>query len=195
MHSKKLCNNTQELNYFWKNIDQTVYEKVNSFNRINCILPGTEIIIVGTITPSGGNGYFYTAPRNRIYGYVDAARGTKLKDKKEALQRTTNEKQRQLIIDDIKGELNNQKIAFLDVIDEAIRLRGSYADSDLQYYTLDYSAFSNIPKSVKKIICNSRLAEKYFNEIRAKKTDLPAAMYLSQRPKNGSKDKWIDVLK
>ena len=195
MRGKKLCNNAQELNNFWKNIDQTDYEKVNSFNGINCILQDTEIIIVGTITPSGGNGFFYTAPYNRIYGYIDAARGTKLKEKKKALQNATNAKQRQQIIDDIKIELKNQKIAFLDVIGEAIRLRGSYADSDLQYYTLDYSAFSNIPKSVKKIICNSRLAEKYFNEIRAKKTDLPAAMYLSQRPKNGSKDKWIDVLK
>lgn len=193
MRGMKLCNNAQELNYFWKNIDQTDYEKVNSFNRINCILPGTEIIIVGTITPSGGNGYFYTAPRNRIYGYVDAARGTKLKDKKEALQRTTNEKQRQLIIDDIKGELNNQKIAFLDVIDEAIRLQGSYADSDIKHYTLDYAAFLNIPQSVKKVICNSKLAEDCYNLIRTDIINLPGAIYLSQR--TGKKLCWVNELK
>ena len=193
MRSKKLCNNAQEINNFWKNIDQTVYEKVNSFNGINCILPNTEIIIVGTITPSGGNGYFYTAPRNRIYGYIDAARGTKLKEKKEALQKTTNTKQRQLNIDDIKTELNNQKIAFLDVIGEAIRLKGSYADKDIKYYTLDYSAFSKIPQSVIKVICNSKLAQNCYNKIRTKITNLPAAIYISQR--NGKKDCWVNELK
>ena len=193
MRSKKLCNNAQEINNFWKNIDQTVYEKVNSFNGINCILPNTEIIIVGTITPSGGNGYFYTAPRNRIYGYIDAARGTKLKEKKEALQKTTDTKQRQLNIDDIKTELNNQKIAFLDVIGEAIRLKGSYADKDIKYYTLDYSAFSKIPQSVIKVICNSKLAQNCYNKIRTKITNLPAAIYISQR--NGKKDCWVNELK
>lgn len=191
MRSKKLCNNAQELNNL--NIAQTVYEKVNSFNGINCILPNTEIIIVGTITPSGGNGYFYTAPRNRIYGYIDVARGTKLKEKKEALQKTTDTKQRQLIIDDIKTELNNQKIAFLDVIDEAIRLKGSYADKDIKYYTLDYSTFSKIPQSVIKVICNSKLAQDCYNEIRTKITNLPAAIYISQR--NGKKDCWVNELK
>ena len=193
MHSKKLCNNAQELNNFWENMDQTVYEKVNSFNGINYILPDTEIIIVGTITPSGGNGYFYTAPRNKIYGYIDAARGTKLKEKKEALQKTTNEKQRQLIIDDIKRELNDQKIAFLDVIDEAIRLKGSYADTAIKHYTLDYASFSNIPQSVRKVICNSRLTENCYNKIRAEITNLTAAIYLSQR--SGKKGRWVSGLK
>ena len=193
MRSKKLCNNAQEINNFWKNIDQTVYEKVNSFNGINCILPNTEIIIVGTITPSGGNGYFYTAPRNRIYGYIDAARGTKLKEKKEALQKTTDTKQRQLNIDDIKTELNNQKIAFLDVIGEAIRLKGSYADKDIKYYTLDYSAFSKISQSEIKVICNSKLAQNCYNKIRTKIANLPAAIYISQR--NGKKDCWVNELK
>ena len=193
MHSKKLCNNAQELNNFWENMDQTVYEKVNSFNGINYILPDTEIIIVGTITPSGGNGYFYTAPRNKIYGYIDAARGTKLKEKKEALQKTTNEKQRLSIIDGIKRELNDQKIAFLDVIDEAIRRKGSYADTAIKHYTLDYAAFSNIPQSVRKVICNSRLTENCYNKIRVETTNLTTAIYLSQR--SGKKNRWINELK
>ena len=194
MRCKKLCNNAQELDNIWKDIDQTVYEKVNSFNGVTCISPNTEIIIVGTITPSGGNGYFYTAPYNRIYGYIDAARGANLKEKKEKLRKATNAKERQQIIDEIKTELKNQKVAFLDVIGEAIRLKGSYADSDIKCYTLDYSAFSTIPQNVKKVICNSRLAKNCYDTIN-KILNLPNAIYLSQRPKYGSKDRWIDVLK
>ena len=164
-------------------VEKNIYEEVTSFNSQNCMTEDTEIIIVGTITPTEGmrNGYFYTSPRNRIYGYIDAARGTELVEKKK-----------EQIIETIKNELQEQKIAFLDVIESAIRLKDSYSDRDIKCYTLDYSAFSNISKHVKKVICNSRLAEECYNVIRTEK-DLPAAIYLSQR--DGTKESWINELK
>ena len=175
-------------------VEKNTHEEVISFNSENCMTEDTEVIIVGTITPSEGmkNGYFYTAPRNRIYGYIDATRGTRLLEKKRKLTDIgLSRLQKEQIIESIKDELKEQKIAFLDVMKSAIRLKGSCSDRDIKCYTLDYSAFSNISKHV-KVICNSRLAEECYNVIRAEK-DLPPAIYLSQR--NGRKESWINELK
>lgn len=176
-------------------VEKNIYEEVTSFNSQNCMTDDTEIIIVGTITPTEGmrNGYFYTSPRNRIYGYIDAARGTELVEKKRKLTDIgLSRLQKEQIIETIKNELQEQKIAFLDVIESAIRLKDSYSDSDIKCYTLDYPVFSTVPKNVKKVICNSRLAEECYNVIRTEK-DLPAAIYLSQR--DGTKESWINELK
>lgn len=76
-----------ELNKLCANMDKNVYECVSSFNSQHCVMAETKIIIVGTITPPKGTncGYFYIAPRNNIYGYIDAARGTNLKELKNKL--------------------------------------------------------------------------------------------------------------
>lgn len=177
-------------------VEKNIYEEVTSFNSQNCMTEDTEIIIVGTITPTEGmrNGYFYTSPRNRIYGYIDAARGTELVEKKRKLTDIRLSRlQKEQIIETIKNELQEQKIAFLDVIESAIRLKDSYSDSDIKCYTLDYPVFSTVPKNVKKVICNSKLAEYCYNIIRTKILNLPVATYLSQR--NGTKESWIKELK
>lgn len=177
-------------------VEKNIYEEVTSFNSQNCMTEDTEIIIVGTITPTEGmrNGYFYTSPRNRIYGYIDAARGTELVEKKRKLTDIgLSRLQKEQIIETIKNELQEQKIAFLDVIESAIRLKDSYSDSDIKCYTLDYPVFSTVPKNVKKVICNSKLAEYCYNIIRTKILNLPVATYLSQR--NGTKESWIKELK
>lgn len=175
-------------------VEKGVFEKVTSFNSQNCMTEDTEIIIVGTITPTEGmkNGYYYTAPRNRIYGYIDAARGTSLVKKKTDLMQEPLSKKRKQIISEVKNELKEQKIAFLDVMGSAIRRKGSHADSDIKCYTLDYSAFSTIQENVKKVICNSKLAEYCYNIIRTKILNLPVATYLSQR--NGTRERWIKEL-
>ena len=101
-----------------------------SFNVENCVDENTEIIIVGTITPPAGvtGGYFYTAPRNRIYGYIDEAKGkTNLKELKNSIP---------IDIKKIKKELKKVKIAFLDVMDEVVR-PNSYLDEDIVEFTLD----------------------------------------------------------
>lgn len=175
-------------------VEKNIYEEVTSLNCQNCLMDDTEIIIVGTITPTEGmrNGYFYTSPRNRIYGYIDAARGTSLVKKKTDLMQEPLSKKRKQIISEVKNELKEQKIAFLDVMGSAIRRKGSHADSDIKCYTLDYSAFSTIQKNVKKVICNSKLAEYCYNIIRTKILNLPVATYLSQR--NGTRERWIKEL-
>lgn len=177
-------------------VEKNIYEEVTSLNSQNCLMDDTEIIIVGTITPTEGmrNGYFYTSPRNRIYGYIDAARGTELVEKKRKLTDIRLSRlQKEQIISEVKNELKEQKIAFLDVMGSAIRCKGSHADSDIKCYTLDYSVFSTVPKNVKKVICNSRLAENCYNTIRTKILNLPVATYLSQR--SGTKESWIKELK
>ena len=79
---------------------------VESMNCKNCVTKDTKLIIVGTITPPDGQnrGYFYTAPRNRLYGYLDEALGTKFKLKKLALY-GASDADKQKIIEEIKQEL------------------------------------------------------------------------------------------
>jgi len=91
-------------------LHSNILEVVESCNKHNCVTPNTKLVIVGTITPPEGAGYFYTAPRNKIYGYLDQAFGdTNLKEKKKMLLQNPHNKQ---IIQEIKNVLINKKIAF-----------------------------------------------------------------------------------
>lgn len=172
------------------------YEYANSINRNNCVASDTQIIIVGTITPPAGNGYFYTAPRNRIYGYIDAARGTNLKGLKTQLVGSNTPTG---IINQIKNTLINEHIAFLDIFESVIRKSNSPYDSDIKYATLDYNTFKKTLNKLRakpiKVICNSRLAESGFNSILKgmKSTCNINITYLSQRC--GKKTDWINALK
>lgn len=174
------------------------YELVKSYNEENCVTKETKIIIVGTITPPKANGYFYTSPYNCIYGYIDAVRGTNLKELKRLLKKDYTKKQE--IIDVLK----NQGIAFLDIMKEVIRKQGSSADDDIQNFSLDYEmfekVFTEIIKSNKvKIICNSRLAEMGYDTIKNALKDkiiLPKEIYVSQvrRLQKTEKEKWLKEL-
>ena len=172
------------------------YEHANSINHNNCVTSDTQIIIVGTITPPAGNGYFYTAPHNRIYGYIDAARGTNLKGLKTQLVGSNTPTG---IINQIKNTLINEHIAFLDIFESVIRKSNSPYDSDIKYATLDYNTFKKTLNKLQakpiKIICNSRLAESGFNSILKgmKSTCNINITYLSQRC--GKKTDWINALK
>ena len=172
------------------------YEYANSINRNNCVASDTQIIIVGTITPPAGNGYFYTAPRNRIYGYIDAARGTNLKGLKTQLVGSNTPTG---IINQIKNTLINEHIAFLDIFESVIRKSNSPYDSDIKYATLDYNTFKKTLNKLRakpiKVICNSRLAESGFNSILKgiASTCNINITYLSQRC--GKKTDWINALK
>lgn len=182
------------LNNLCASMDKNVYERVSSFNSQHCVTDNTKTIIVGTITPPKGtnNGYFYTAPRNNIYGYIDAARGTNLKELKNKLNggNLTNLQKAQ-IVDEIKDVLRKQRIAFLDIMDKAVRKQNSHKDSDIAAYTLDKSTFQNIPQGA-KIICNSRLAEAGFKQIQKDLGCNLSYKYLSQR--SGKKMEWIAEL-
>ncbi|MGN0813264.1 MAG: hypothetical protein ACI4MQ_07140 [Candidatus Coproplasma sp.] len=175
-------------------------ERVESFNREHCVTKDTEIIIVGTITPPKACGYFYTSPYNCIYGYIDEVRNTGLKELKRKLKTHSTAK------DEIVATLTQQKIAFLDVMEKVIRIKGSSADDDIQNFCLDYNAFEQVfgdllvNKGV-KIICNSRLAQAGYNRIKdglkIKGVNLPDSIYVSQvrRLQKQYKKDWLEVLK
>lgn len=189
----KLVSETR-LNNICASMDKNVYECVSSFNSQHCVMAETKIIIVGTITPPKGTncGYFYTAPRNNIYGYIDEARGTNLKELKNKLNGgNMNNLKKTQIVDEIKDILREQQIAFLDIMDKAIREKDSCKDSDIAAYTLDESTFQNIPQGA-KIICNSRLAEAGFKQIQKVLGRNLSYSYLSQR--RGKKVEWIAEL-
>lgn len=181
--------------------DSTTFELANSINTKKCVTPDTQIIIVGTITPPAGNGYFYTAPRNKIYGYIDAARGTNLKELKNKLNANTSAATNTTLINDIKDIITKQNIAFLDVFKEVIRKQNSCYDKDIIYATLDRPAFDNafsqLNKKGVKVICNSQLANQYYDQIKhyliSKGKIMPNGILLSQR--YGKKDDWLKALK
>lgn len=165
------------------------FEVVRSCNDNNCVQEDTKVIIVGTLTPPEGAGYFYTAPRNKIYGYLDQSlENTDLKVQKKRLLEQPNNKE---IIDNIKQTLMDNKIAFLDVIEYAIRKDNSPADKDIKYYTLDTEVFTKNTKA--KYICNSIMARNCFLEI-CKTLNLELNyIYLSQR--HATKKEWIDEIR
>lgn len=164
------------------------FEVVKSCNKNHCVTNDTKLIIVGTITPPKGAGYFYTAPRNKIYGYIDQAINTKLKEKKLSLLQKPNNKE---IINDIKQILINNKIAFLDIIQYAIRKKESPYDKDILYYTLDIDCF-NINKNA-LYICNSIFAKECFEKICNILNIKLNYIYLSQRL--DTKKSWVETIK
>lgn len=165
------------------------YEIVESCNNNNCVTKNTKLIIVGTLTPPEGAGYFYTAPRNKIYGYIDQALGdTNLKEKKkQLLQNPNNEK----IIEDIKQQLIKKQIAFLDIIKYAVRKKGSYLDTDIKYCTLDTNVFKKNINTV--FLCNSKDSLIGFNKISEQLNIKPKTMYLSQRL--ATKQEWLNAIR
>lgn len=174
----------------------SLYSYAQSINNNHCVTPNAKIIIVGTITPPDGNGYFYTSPANRIYGYIDAAYNTNLKALKTQLRSSTNPIE---FIDKIKQTLVSKQIAFLDVFESVIRKNGSPYNADIKFAALDYINFQTALTKLKepsvKVICNSLLAEKYFNVIMQtiKPSCKITSIYLSQR--YGKKSDWIKALK
>ena len=178
-----------------KNEIDNSLEFVESFNKYNCVTPKTKLIIVGTLTPPKGAGYFYTAPRNRIYGYMDEYFGTQenglRKLKRQLRDKNITDEERMKIVNRIKDFLTEHDVAFLDVIKYAIRKKGSHLDSDIKYYCLETAYFDENPKA--KIICNSKLAKDCFLKISDKQFLSNNMEYLSQMW--GKKDEWLKAFK
>ena len=159
------------------------------FNSAHCVTKNTKLIIVGTITPPAGNGYFYTAPRNRIMGYIDEARGTNLKPLKLSIDTNKN------AINEIKNTLIEQGIAFLDVMEKVVRKKDSPYDKDIRFFSLDYETFAKVIEQNKnvKFICNSKLALDCFAEITKNLGLKVNYVFCSQRCTK--KVVWLDELK
>lgn len=139
------------------------YELVNSLNNKffdKKLIENAKIIIVGTITPENGmnNGYYYSSDRNKVYGLIDYCFSTEengLVILKRQL-RQANEKSE--IIKKIKNYLFEHKIAFLDIINKAIRKIGSSLDDDIVEYTFDFESFKYCNNN-QKFVCTSKNAK------------------------------------
>ena len=170
------------------------YELVESINKENCLTEKTKLLIIGTLTPPKGQGYFYTSPNNKIYGYIDETLGTNLKELKSKL----NGNKPETVVKEIKSTLQSQGIAFLDVIKFAIRDKTSCLDSDIIQFSLDFDSFKKITncKNI-TIVCNSRNSERYYkiiqNELSKEGMLLPEHIFCSQR--SGTKEKWKEIIR
>lgn len=142
------------------------YSKTYSFNRQTTLKNGqTKYLIVGTITPKEGrdNGYFYCSNKNNQYHLIDLA----FSDGK-----SLEEAKKESKINEIKSILIQRKIAFLDVIDEAITNDKDPSDNAILNYVLDYNAFKDIDFSSIKVIANSKNAKKALEHIIGQKTNI-----------------------
>ena len=98
------------------NYDQD-YKIRRSFNSESAIDNNTKLLIVGTLTPLDEKcNYFYSSNRNRIYGYIDDALGTRLEELKQKLRKAMTKKEINSIKKEIKSVLKEKNIALLDVI-------------------------------------------------------------------------------
>ena len=183
-----------------KEIDETKEEFVENFNKYSCVTPKTRLIIVGTITPPDGmnNGYFYTAPHNSVYRLIDESKSTNLKRLKKSLSKETTPEKKEAVVTQIKNVLEENGIAFLDIMKYAIRQLNKSDDDVIKYYCIDIERFKNIPNSV-YFICNSKLAkEGYLNICKALHRE-PNYIYLPQNfphlYRNGNEEKWIEIIK
>ena len=159
----------EEFEKLWRDCDKS--RQAKSHNDKSELSDSTKLVIVGTLTPPNTK-YFYCSHSNRIYGYLDEALKNEdktLKGLKEGLSSyeghpvlSGNEIDRK--IEKIKEILVSNHIAFLDVMDRAIRKEGkadSPYDKDIQCYTLANDKFSVLKnREGITIIPNSRLAEK-----------------------------------
>ncbi len=141
--------------------DPSKYEYCKSFNQLSMnLIRNNDIryLIVGTLTPPEGrkNGYFYTASKNKMFRYIDLS----FSDGLYLEQKKSNPAE-------IEKILCKRHVAFFDVVNEAIVLKGSSRDDDILSYTLDYVRFKEIlSKNPKiKIAVNSKNAEAGFKQI------------------------------
>lgn len=170
------------------------FEKKPSMNKHKLINDKTKLLIVGTITPPDGAGFFYTSKHNKLYGYIDDSLNTNLKNKKNKLRECDSDNERADIVKQMKKELNQVGISFVDVAKYVIRKEGSSNDSDIKYIVLDYQSFDNISK-VQHVICNSKDAKECFDAITNNRYK---SEYLPQRcgkGTSGRKEEWIRKLK
>ena len=138
-------------------------EWAKSFNDESTLDENTKYLIIGTLTPPQGRGkcnnssflgYFYCSDKNDMFEFIDKAfpnRSIKLVELKRQFKDNNWDP---LYKEEIKKELKERKIAFLDVVKEAYVKVGSSKDDDIDSYRCDYEAFQNIKDDI-KIVANS----------------------------------------
>lgn len=161
--------------YFNKPFIPAGYEQTKSFNGLipKQLIRDSKYIIVGTLTPPKGRnaGFFYSAPKNHMFEFIDNAFKSRdpysLVDLKNALNNPNRARSKQDIINDIMYVMRVREICFIDVVDEAIASSSKYQDEYISRYSLDSNSFSNInihnPNI--KIVANSNNAKVRLDEI------------------------------
>ncbi len=167
---KRICSNSDLQNM---SFDDNVYEKVLSQNHNHfnpSLIANAQKIIVGTLTPPQGTkfGYFYSSLNNKVYGILDKCfltNGKLVALKKQLAKDNQNPK----IIKQIEEQLSACKVAFLDIVDTAIRVKNSSKDDDIVAYSLDFKHFELCNNS-QLFICTSQNAYKGLLQIIDDKT-------------------------
>lgn len=118
-----------------------------------------KIIIVGSITPWNGNGWFYTAPRTKMYKVLDQVIPNANFDYLKS-----NGK-----INELKEALKKEGIYFIDVFKKVIRQKNTASDKAIMFGTLNDDAFTNFINRLNNnkilVVANSKLSYDLCNRI------------------------------
>ena len=124
----------------------------NDYHLIN---EDTKVIIVGTITSPQGRGtnkdFYYMSPYNPMYRIIDAYFYSTNKPSNFVINKKAGN------IPAIIEELEEKKIAFIDVVKTCSNPKNSSLDDDLEDIQLDYEAFKGINENV-VMLANSKNA-------------------------------------
>ena len=140
------------------------HARINSFNAQTTLSKDTRYLIVGTLTPCQARnpkdyscGYFYCGKQNLMYEFIDGS----FKDNLSLVAAKEEFKKDWKSNENIKDILNKRRIAFLDVIKEAIVVSDSTLDNDIYPFILDIDSFRNaIPYLDNlKVVANSQNAK------------------------------------
>lgn len=119
----------------------------------------TVIIIVGSITPWNGKGWFYTAPKTKMYKVLDQVIPNANFDYLKS-----NEK-----INELKEALKKEGIYFIDVFKKVIRQKNTASDKAIMFGTLNDDAFTNFINGLNNnkllVVANSKLSYDLCNRI------------------------------
>ena len=148
-------------------LDETC-ELIYSLNktRFNSgLVKNAKKIIIGTLTPPEGmaNGYYYSSSKNKVFGIIDMCfdDGGVLTNLKKKLIK--NKKDASLL-KQIEEYLQKNRLAFIDIINRAVRVKNSSKDDDILFYSLDYDAFKLCAPN-QMFICTSLNAKNGLLEI------------------------------
>ncbi len=143
-----------------------------SFNDLTSkeLLQNAKHIIVGTLTPKSGRdvGYFYCADNSnqRQFKLIDEWKndGYCLEQKRQELIKSSKNKK---VIDEINKLLFKRKIAFLDVVKEAIAPDNDPRDDAIIEYLLDKDRFLDVYNNNPEVvfIANSKNAKEVLEYI------------------------------
>lgn len=118
-----------------------------------------KIIIAGSITPWNGKGWFYTAPRTKMYKILDQVI---LNANFDYLKSNGN-------INELKEVLKKEGIYFIDVFKKVIRQKNAASDKAIMFGTLNDDAFTNFINGLNNnkilVVANSKLSYDLCNRI------------------------------